>query len=68
MKAQARHMRALILTSAVAGLLGVANTPASESHQAWDMGQIDPKAISQGKLGPRSFSPYANRKFPPRPL
>jgi len=41
---------------------------ANESRQAWDMGQIDPKAISQSKLGPRSFSPYANRKFPPRPL
>jgi len=41
---------------------------ASESNNAWDMGHIDPKAISQGKLGPRSFSPYANRKFPTRPL
>ena len=31
------------------------------------MGQIDLKVISQGTLGPRSFSPCANRKFPPRP-
>lgn len=36
--------------------------------QAGDM-TIDPAAISQTQhLGPRSFSPYANRAFPTRPL
>ncbi|WP_323844570.1 DUF3604 domain-containing protein [Microbulbifer magnicolonia] len=37
--------------------------------QSGDMGLIDPKAIMQTrKLGPRSFSPYANRTFPSRAL
>jgi len=59
----------LALVGGAHGLLGnVAIASDPKSHQVWDMGQIDPKAISQGRLGPRSFSPYANRKFPARPL
>ena len=41
--------------------------PEGDAHHG-DM-SIDPAAISQtARLGDRSFSPYANRKFPTRPL
>ncbi len=41
--------------------------PEGDAHHG-DM-SIDPSAISQtSRLGDRSFSPYANRKFPTRPL
>jgi hypothetical protein len=33
-----------------------------------DVGRIDPKEIEQTKLGPKSYSPYANRTFPTRLL
>jgi len=43
-------------------------TPPSGNAHHGDM-SIDPAAISQtSRLGDRSFSPYANRKFPTRSL
>ena len=42
--------------------------PAQETAHGGDV-TIDPSAIAQtARLGPRSFSPYANRSFPTRPL
>ena len=46
----------------------VNRTPPDVDAHHGDM-SIDPSAISQtARLGDRSFSPYANRKFPTRPL
>ncbi len=50
-------------------LLSGALVHANETVTHGDMGQIDPARIKEMKtLGTRSFSPYANAKFPTRPL
>jgi hypothetical protein len=58
------------LTAAAIAIAGLAaeGTVAQESGHSFDM-TIDPAAIREtARLGPRSFSPYANRSFPTRPL
>ena len=45
-----------------------ADAPENQTAQGFDV-TIDPAEIAQtARLGPRSFSPYANRTFPTRPL
>jgi hypothetical protein len=48
----------------VAVALLVGSVRAQDASHDSTAGQVDPKAISRGKLGPRSFSPYASRHFP----
>jgi hypothetical protein len=59
---------ATILLCCLSSLLGLQvhaqEAKRGDEASVGDMGRIDPKAISEGKLGPRSFSPYANRTFP----
>lgn len=48
--------------------LAVSSAQGQESAHSGDM-TIDPAQIAEtARLGPRSFSPYANRSFPTRPL
>ena len=50
-------------------LAGLAAVNAQAQLAGGDSGAIDPKAIAETqRLGLRSYSPYANRKFPTAPL
>ncbi len=60
-------MGALMLAAIAAA--GTAAQQEGEVVSAGDGGAIDPRAIAETRrLGQRSFSPYANRKFPTAPL
>ncbi|MEJ2256832.1 MAG: hypothetical protein P8X98_07450, partial [Woeseiaceae bacterium] len=62
-----------IATVPLAGV-GLSTALAQEPEKSHETAQsfgvvIDPAAIREtNRLGPRSFSPYANRTFPARPL
>ncbi|MEJ2604892.1 MAG: hypothetical protein P8172_16715, partial [Gammaproteobacteria bacterium] len=62
-----------IATASLAGV-GLQTALAQKAEHSAETAQsfgvvIDPAAIRETKrLGPRSFSPYANRTFPSRPL
>ncbi len=59
---------ALAMGAVSIAVLGGKGVAAQDTGHSFDM-TIDPAAISETqRLGPRSFSPYANRAFPTRPL
>ncbi len=61
------RLTTLTAVGVVLGLSGHANAQDESAHHG-DM-TIDPAAIERtARLGDRSFSPYANRTFPTRPL